>query len=409
MPRNFRSLAHALIRRIGLLALGCALLFSALQGIWLYRSVQQQLLASIQYLASSNIPLLSVALWDIEPEAVRRQLGAIASRPGVAFVRVNVVTGQMFEAGDSTSLYNNPVQRFTIPAPGGQGEPLGELLVVQREAYIYQQVASSLAGMLLGYLLLSVLICAMVAYVLRRDLERPMREIAAFAGRLTPQSMTDPLQLQRGPRAAHDEIDLVAGGFVTLQNALTEHIDSLDQQVEERTQQLENALAEIRALLTHDTLTGCYNRAFLAERLPQEMARAQRSGLPLSLVFCDIDHFKQINDEHGHLIGDEVLCAAAGRVLSQLRSDIDWVVRFGGEEFVIVLPDTGLAAASQVAERLRDAIATSLPLKDGRMLQITASLGVAVWQPEEDMDKWLKRADALLYRAKLAGRNRVEC
>lgn len=165
MPRNFRSLAHALIRRIGLLALGCALLFSALQGIWLYRSVQQQLLASIQYLASSNIPLLSVALWDIEPEAVRRQLGAIASRPGVAFVRVNVVTGQMFEAGDSTSLYNNPVQRFTIPAPGGQGGPLGELLVVQREAYIYQQVATSLAGMLLGYLLLSVLICAMVAYV----------------------------------------------------------------------------------------------------------------------------------------------------------------------------------------------------------------------------------------------------
>ncbi|MFC3625924.1 diguanylate cyclase [Vogesella amnigena] len=408
MPRNFRSLAHALIRRIGLLALGCALLFSALQGIWQYRSVQQQLQDSIQQLASSNIPLLSVALWDIEPEAARRQLHAIASRPGVAFVRVNVVTGQMFEAGDSTSLYNNPVQRFVIPVPGEQGRPLGELLVVQREAYIYQQVASSLAGMLLGYLLLTVLICGMVAYVLRRDLERPMREIAAFAGQLTPQSLTDPLRLQRGWREAHDEIDLVAGGFVTLQNALTEHIDSLDQQVEERTQQLENALGEIRALLTHDALTGCYNRAFLAERLPQEMTRAQRSGQPLTLVFCDIDHFKRINDEYGHLIGDEVLCAAAGRLRSQLRTDVDWVVRFGGEEFVIVLPDIGPPDAQLVAERLREAIATSLPLQDGRLLQITASLGVAVWQPGEGMEPWLKRADALLYRAKLAGRNRVE-
>lgn len=408
MPRNFRSLAHALIRRIGLLALGCALLFSALQGIWQYRSVQQQLQDSIQQLASSNIPLLSVALWDIEPEAARRQLHAIANRPGVAFVRVNVVTGQMFEAGDSSSLYNNPVQRFVIPTPGEQGRPLGELLVVQREAYIYQQVASSLASMLLGYLLLTVLICAMVAYVLRRDLERPMREIAAFAGQLTPQSLTDPLRLQRGWREAPDEIDLVAGGFVTLQNALTEHIESLDQQVEERTQQLENALGEIRALLTHDALTGCYNRAFLTERLPQEMTRAQRSSQPLTLVFCDIDHFKCINDEYGHLIGDEVLCAAAGRLRSQLRTDVDWVVRFGGEEFVIVLPDIGSPDAQLVAERLREAIATSLPLQDGRLLQITASLGVAVWQPGEGMEQWLKRADALLYRAKLAGRNRVE-
>ncbi|SCK22506.1 diguanylate cyclase [Vogesella sp. LIG4] len=407
MSRNFRPLAHALIRRIALLAVGCALLFSAVQGIWLYRSVQQQLLGNIQYLASSNIPLLSVSLWDIEPEAVRRQLSVIVARPGVAFARINVVTGQMFEAGDSSTLYNNRVTRFVIPMPNGSSKPLGELLIVQREAYIYQQVASSLIGMLLGYLLLTVLICGLVAYVLRRDLERPMREIAAFAGRLTPQSLTDPLRLQRGRREVHDEIDLVAGGFVTLQNALTEHIDSLDQQVEERTQQLETALGEIRALLTHDALTGCYNRAFLAERLPQEMTRAQRSGQPLALVFCDIDHFKQINDEYGHLVGDEVLTAAASRLLSQLRSDIDWVVRFGGEEFVIVLPDTGHDAAQQVAERLRDAIATSLRLQDGRRLQITASLGVALWQAGEGMEPWLKRADALLYQAKMRGRNQV--
>lgn len=408
MPRNFRSLAVALIRRLALLAMGCTLLFSAVQGVWIYHSVQQQLLGNIQYVASSNVPMLSVALWDIEPEVVQRQLDVIAARPGVGFVRVNVVTGQMFESGDASLLYHNRVSRFLIPTPAGGGKPLGELLIVVKDGYIYQQVALSLAGMLMGYLLLTVLICALVVYVLRRDLEQPMRAMAAFAGRLGPQTLTSPLQLQRAQRPTQDEIDLVAAGFVTLQNALTEHIDSLDHQVEERTQQLEGALAEIRALLTHDALTGCYNRAFLSERLPQETARAQRSGQPLALVFCDIDHFKQINDEYGHLIGDEVLREAAARLRSQLRGDIDWVVRFGGEEFVVVLPDTGSDNARQVAERLRDAVATTLQLADGRRLQITASLGVAIWQPGECMDDWLKRADALLYRAKMHGRNRVE-
>ncbi|WP_174874605.1 GGDEF domain-containing protein [Vogesella oryzae] len=408
MPQNFRSLAYALIRRLALLATCCTLLFSAVQGVWTYHSVRQQLLGNIQYVASSNMPMLSVALWDIEPATVRQQLAVIAARPGVGFVRVNVVTGQMFEAGDASLLYHNQVSRFVIPPPAGGGKALGELLIVLKDNYIYRQVALALAGMLLGYFLLTVLLCALVVYVLRRDLEKPMHAMADFAGRLGPHTLTSPLRLQRGKRDMHDEIDLVAAGFGTLQNALTEHIESLDQQVAERTRQLESALADIRDLLTHDTLTGCYNRAFLDERLPQETARAQRSGQPLALVFCDIDHFKQINDEYGHLVGDEVLREVATRLRSQLRNDIDWVVRFGGEEFVVVLPDTGGDNARLVAERLREAVATSMLLEDGRRLQLTASLGVAIWQPDEELDAWLKRADTLLYQAKMQGRNRVE-
>lgn len=412
MTTAYRPLAHVLIHRIVLLATACALLLSALQGVLTYRQVQQRFEASLQDIVSSNLPMLSVGIWDIEAEAVRRQVETIAAKPEIGYARLNVATGQVFEAGDAALLRQQPGRRFDIPPPRGSGEALGTLLIVVQPALLYQALMQALLAVLLGYLLLTLLICSLVAYVLRREVERPLRGMADFAGRLSPSSLTAPLQLSRPARPHHDEIDLVARGFATLQAAISRHIDTLDQQVEERTRQLDAALRDIRELSIRelsirDGLTGCYNRALLSERLPSELERAQRYRRPLTVVFCDADHFKPVNDRFGHLAGDEVLRAIALRLSSQLRQDIDWVVRFGGEEFVIVLPETDLAAALVTAERLRAAISTSVILADGRTVQITASLGVAAFQSGEDVESLLNRADTQLYLAKQGGRNRV--
>jgi diguanylate cyclase (GGDEF)-like protein len=176
---------------------------------------------------------------------------------------------------------------------------------------------------------------------------------------------------------------------------------------------LKKANEEIRLLSITDPLTGSYNRTYLTDRLPKELQRAIRYGHALSLILCDIDHFKKVNDTYGHLAGDEVLRVFAGRLRSSTRKDVDWVARFGGEEFLIVLPETLLDRATAVAERLRKGV-SSYPVKisSGQDLHISASFGVAGFQPgidqgEVTQEKLLGQADQLLYKAKEQGRNRV--
>lgn len=179
---------------------------------------------------------------------------------------------------------------------------------------------------------------------------------------------------------------------------------------------LENALNRQRLLHAGmtDVLTGWHNRRFLATRLVEEVARAQRRQEPLSVLFLDIDHFKSVNDTYGHANGDRVLCDVARRVRQSLRVS-DVAVRYGGEEFVVLLPHTGREEAAGLAERIRLLVGEeALPLDDGQPLSVTLSCGVAELRPavgENELDRLgerlLAEADEALYRAKRAGRNRV--
>jgi diguanylate cyclase (GGDEF)-like protein len=159
-------------------------------------------------------------------------------------------------------------------------------------------------------------------------------------------------------------------------------------------------------------LLDTFNRRHLDEKLPQEIARAIRYGHPLSLVMADIDHFKQVNDQHGHAAGDEVLRCFAKRMQTSLRQSIDWVARYGGEEFVLVLPEASLDAAARVAEKVRSDCAAT-PMRTSLLdCLITASFGVATLPAclanvHGCADALLRAADAALYRSKQAGRNRV--
>jgi diguanylate cyclase (GGDEF)-like protein len=169
---------------------------------------------------------------------------------------------------------------------------------------------------------------------------------------------------------------------------------------------------EVRALSIRDALTGIFNRVYLTERLPQELKRSQRYGHPLSLIMCDIDHFKEVNDQHGHRAGDQILRDFVGRIAGSIRIDVDWVARYGGEEFLIVLPETDLPSAYVVAERLRRLISGAPFQLKGRELVITSSFGVTSWRPcghaeKISFDGLMEQADEFLYQAKREGRNTV--
>lgn len=158
----------------------------------------------------------------------------------------------------------------------------------------------------------------------------------------------------------------------------------------------------------HDALTGLYNRHYLQLHLPRLHGRALESGRPLGLIVCDLDHFKTVNDGFGHAAGDAALREVAARLAAEVRTP-DLVTRFGGEEFIILLPDAGLEAAAAIAERLRAAVAASpVALPGGGSVPVTASFGVStVFWDECNAETAIRRADAALYKAKRQGRNRV--
>jgi len=157
---------------------------------------------------------------------------------------------------------------------------------------------------------------------------------------------------------------------------------------------------------SRDPLTRLLTRTWLEDDLPGMLGRATGSMGPPAVLFLDLDHFKQINDTHGHGVGDDVLVAVARLVMLGVR-DGDPCVRFGGEEIAVFLEGASLAAGLDVAERIRRAIAGHDWGRTAPGLQVTVSVGVATWVPGEPWRGWVGRADQALYRAKHAGRNRV--
>lgn len=179
--------------------------------------------------------------------------------------------------------------------------------------------------------------------------------------------------------------------------AMSSYVNRLRLRLSQSHGQLAEAYARIQDIAVHDELTGVYNRRFLAQTLVREQARAGRAGGGFSLCLLDIDHFKKVNDSHGHAAGDEVLKQVAGIAGRGLRA-VDVFGRFGGEEFLLILPDTDLTAAHVVAERIRAAIAAQT--------RVTVTVGVAQHAKGEGAEV-LARADQALYRGKASGRNCV--
>lgn len=187
-------------------------------------------------------------------------------------------------------------------------------------------------------------------------------------------------------------------------NAELERINrDLEALVAERTAELVEKNRQLELLSNSDRLTGLSNRLRLDQVLEEEYARCHRSGAALAVILLDVDHFKSVNDTHGHQVGDQVLIAIA-RLLAAAVREIDVVGRWGGEEFMVVCRETDCDGARVLAEKLREAVAGhDFPVVGHK----TGSFGVAALRPEEKLEALIARADAALYQAKHGGRDRV--
>ncbi|HRQ63460.1 MAG TPA: diguanylate cyclase [Xanthomonadaceae bacterium] len=182
----------------------------------------------------------------------------------------------------------------------------------------------------------------------------------------------------------------------------------VDDLIVNRTRDLTEAYRKLEFVAIHDRLTGLYNRICLDEKLSQEIKRARRYGSLISVVVLDIDSFKEVNDRHGHLVGDRVL-QRLGTVIAQSLRETDVGGRWGGEEFMLILPETQVEQAVRLAERIRLGFASQVFAFDGEDRVLTVSCGVAQYRQDDDIESLFSRADRALYRAKHGGRNRTVC
>jgi two-component system, cell cycle response regulator len=410
--RPFRSIASSLIRGTVVLATALLLVVLGAQSWLLVRNHSAQFQMVVDDIAATAVPLLSVGLWDIELQAVQQQIDLIAQRPQVGHVRLKTPVGKEFSAGRMNPSDSHVSVRLPIAAPAGApnsaGTVVGELSISGNQRYLIDQVLQNAWTMFIAHAAFTAALCIFIASMLRRELQDPMRQIARFAAQLKPHSLTQPFALWRPGRRVTDEIDQLADGFAKLQTGLRDHIDQLDRRVEERTAQLKDLAEANRVLSITDDLTGCFNRRSLEARLREEVGRSRRYGRSLSVISLDLDHFKRINDTHGHAVGDTVLRQVGGFLRGSVRVNLDWVVRMGGEEFLLVLPETDLRSAGLFAQRLHAGLGALRIEHPGGLLQITASMGVAQLRDGEDGQRLILRADALLYTAKDAGRNQVQ-
>lgn len=183
----------------------------------------------------------------------------------------------------------------------------------------------------------------------------------------------------------------------------------LDQEVKARTQELREANARLEKISTTDSLTGLYNRRHFDEVLEREYGRAAREGKALSLIMLDLDYFKNLNDSQGHAFGDEALRQTALRIQDVLNRPADMAFRYGGEEFVILLPDTEASAAHILARQIWTAMRSEPVVMKDQTVRLTISIGIATTMPDKDNSYYtlLKRADEKLYQAKNEGRDRI--
>ncbi|WP_263219111.1 sensor domain-containing diguanylate cyclase [Pseudomonas atacamensis] len=319
--------------------------------------------------------------------------------------------GQQLAIGDSvlpgwTAANGYLTSMVTVPTPSGTA--LSWSIAIRQPLETALQPARMLQYELLILGVFAAIVFGLVAYYLALYLSRPIEQLAHSAKQVQNNQSGAQFQLQHPVleiAQLGQSIDAMTQSLLGKERELQEANGSLEATVAQRTAALTEANAELLSLATHDGLTGVYNRRRFDEKITEYSLLSRRTGRPFALLLIDADHFKRINDSHGHAVGDEVLQQLATLIQNSVRST-DFVARYGGEEFAVLLPEvTQPDTPEVVAEKIRATVAEAQFPGVGN---VTVSIGLGLADPADNNHTTLiKRADQQLYQAKAAGRNQV--
>ena len=393
---------------------------------------RERMQAELVQIEQASAATLSKAIWELDRDALQAHVQSAIRVPSVGRVAVKValanqapeVIEQRREGWSAPSWAPSRTLELAYePFPGGR-QVVGELQLAGDERVLWQRLQGALSSIVLVQLLQSVLLAGLIMAIFNRMVTVHVQRVALHLARVRPGNLHGLLRLQRVEQAQDELSDLVEGvnqfqyslsAYLEQQQRyeqeLSAHRDHLAQLVQERTADLETANRRLQDLARTDALTGLPNRRHFDEVQGIEMRRTRRDKVPLALLICDVDFFKAFNDHQGHAAGDECLRSVANALRATLIRAGDMVARVGGEEFAVLLPNSGLAGASKVAERLRAAVQASAIAHphSAASTVVTVSIGLAFTHPDEplEFDALYRQADEALYRAKEAGRNRV--
>lgn len=380
------------------------------------RSTIQAELASVERTFS---PALATALWELNSEQLEALQQGIVDLPVISTMRVIDASGRKLIKESAHSVLGGQITHTFKLSYRFAGEDV-HLADVSFEAagdVIFDRLRVGYQMILISALIKSTALTLLFLWAFRRRLGIPLQQLTDAVTAIDLDSLGSKHRLDLR-QTQENELTKLEEAFNRMLNRLEEeriaHYSvletmnkGLEAQVAERTRALEQANQQLEQLVRTDPLTGAANRRHFVEQAQIEIQRARRDSTPLSLLMIDLDHFKRINDTWGHAAGDEVLCNFARIALAPLRAT-DLFARLGGEEFAVLLPNTGLDGAVEVALRILEAARQqSIDCSSGQ-IRYNVSIGAAVLAAQEaSYEPLLKRADAALYRAKEEGRDQV--
>lgn len=355
----------------------------------------------------SDSQLRGVAIYNAQGQ-VRASIGEVMAQMPRLDGALQVQSGQHLVVAQPIYPTSLPMDDLYAPAPsaavsdiGQSGRLIGyavlemslQTLEQQRRELLIWSLVTAAGGLFLAGVLASLIAARLTAQIGR------INSVVEQVGKGQLDARVDV--------ARSGMLRSLSAGINSMIARIATTQEELQQQIEQATQELRNQKDVAEQAARTDALTGVASRRAFSEAAEVEMQRALRYHTELSLLMMDLDHFKVVNDTHGHVTGDAVLVSFAQTVLQLVRK-LDLVARLGGEEFVVLLPNISAEQATALAERIRQAVDDSHLLVDGKPLRFSVSIGVAQFDRRElSLTGWLARADAALYRAKAQGRNRV--
>lgn len=367
-------------------------------------------------------PALSTALWELNAEQLEAIQRGIIGLPTISSLRIVDTSGRelnKIEGGNEAPAFGTSI-RHTFPVTyhfGGEDVPLANVTFEASSNVVLKRVELGYRMILISAVIKSAALTLLFVWVFRRILAQPLKQLSDAVESIDIDSLaTTKLDFRQPESNELTKLERAFNHMLARLNeernrheaSLTSMNRNLESLVEKRTEELRAANEHLEQLVRTDTLTGAANRRHFIERVNLEIERTRRNGALLSLLMVDLDHFKQINDTWGHAGGDDVLRGFTAVAESHLRGT-DLFARLGGEEFAILLPDTDLAGAAEVARRILSSAAQHPIDSVSGKIRYSTSIGVATLRSADlHYEPLLKRADDALYRAKTLGRGRVE-
>jgi diguanylate cyclase (GGDEF)-like protein len=396
---NTNRLSASLLIRILLFSSLFTIVITSLQLHLDYKDEINQLEYKLESIKETQLKPIATSIWDFNEPLVIQQIEGIVAIDGITLLEVTTSFGKKYTVGNG-SRENIISRSFDIFYTDNN---IGVFKVYADKSYAQNKIIDKIFVVLISHAIKTFFVSIFILYIMHNLVISHIDQIAKWLNNFKAESSFSPISLEDNTSKNNEMIKLKSA-ISAMGEQVYQHTVALENKVEERTKELEQAKCELEKLAFTDNLTGIANRNAFFKQADEELSRSRRLSYDIGIMMLDLDHFKLINDNYGHDAGDEVLKVISKAMDDCLRTE-DTLGRIGGEEFAIIVPGTDKIGMHKLAKRLQASVEFqkfSFLEKDEK---ITVSIGYTKGKDEELFKSSLKRADEHLYTAKNNGRN----